>query len=79
MANYNSAGVYVKEIDLSIVVPQLGSSVACFAGVFSKGPSNKFTLITNTEELIQYYGKPSNFNYNDWFQCYNFLQYSNTL
>jgi len=74
-----SPGVQVNEIDLSIVVPTLGNATACFAGVFTKGPSDKFLLITNGEELIQYYGEPTNDNYNDWFQCYNFLQYANKL
>ena len=74
-----SPGVEVNEIDLSIVVPTLGNATACFAGVFTKGPSDKYLLITNAEELIQYYGGPTNANYNDWFQCYNFLQYANKL
>jgi len=74
-----SPGVEVNEIDMSIVVPQLGNATACFAGEFTKGPSDKFLLITNAEELINYYGGPTNANYNDWFQCYNFLQYSNKL
>ena len=74
-----SPGVQVNEIDLSIVVPQLGNATAAFAGVFTKGPSDKFLLITNGEDLINYYGKPTNDNYNDWFQCYNFLQYANKL
>jgi len=74
-----SPGVEINEIDLSIVVPQLGNATAAFAGVFTKGPSDKFLLITNGEELIKYYGGPTNENYNDWFQCYNFLQYANKL
>jgi hypothetical protein len=74
-----SPGVQVNEIDLSIVVPALGNATAAFAGVFTKGPSDKYLLITNAEELIQYYGEPTNDNYNDWFQCYNFLQYANKL
>ena len=74
-----SPGVEVNEIDMSIVVPRLGNATACFAGEFVKGPTEMFLLITNVDELIQYYGKPTNDNYNDWFQCYNFLQYSNKL
>jgi len=74
-----SPGVQVNEIDLSIVVPMLGNATAAFAGVFTKGPSDKYLLITNGEELIQYYGTPTNANYDDWFQCYLFLQYANKL
>lgn len=74
-----SPSVKVNEIDLSIMVPALGASIACFAGEFTKGPSEVFLTITNVEELIQFYGKPTNYNYNDWFQCYNFLQLANKL
>ena len=31
------------------------------------------------DELITYYGKPSNENFNDWYQAYNYLAYSNKL
>ena len=74
-----SPGVEVKEFDFFISVPQVSNSIACFAGIFEKGPSNKYTLITNVDELESVYGKPRNFNYNDWYQCYMFLQYGNKL
>lgn len=61
-----SPGVEVNEIDLSIIVPVLGNATACFAGVFTRGPSDKYLLITNGEELINNYGYPTNDNYNDW-------------
>jgi len=67
-----SPGVEVNEIDLSIVVPQIGNATAAFAGVFTKGPSDKFILITNVDELIENFGKPTNTNFNDWYQVYNF-------
>lgn len=60
-------------------MPTVSNSIAVFAGRFSQGPVNKFQIITNTDDLITYYGKPNNENYNDWYQCYNFLQYSNKL
>lgn len=74
-----SPGVVVNEIDLSIVVPTLGNATAAFAGVFTKGPSDKYVLITDGEKLIETFGYPTNDNYNDWFQAYNFLQYANKL
>lgn len=79
MAQQLSAGVQVNEIDLTIIVPMLGNSTACFAGVFTKGPSDKFLLCTNTEEYTSNYGYPTNANYNDWYMGYNFLQYANKL
>ena len=79
MAEMLSPGVFITEIDASAIVPTVSNSIAVFAGRFSQGPVNKFQIITNTDELITYYGKPTNDNYNDWYQCYNFLQYSNKL
>jgi len=74
-----SPGVKVNEIDLSIVVPTVSNATAAFAGEFTKGPSDKFMLITNADDLKRYYGEPTNSNFNDWFQAYNFLQYGNKL
>ena len=36
-------------------------------------------LITNEDELVSYYGKPTKINYNDWMQASSFLQYGNKL
>ena len=74
-----SPGVQVKEIDLSIIVPTVSKSITAFAGEFEKGPIGKYMLVTNVNDLINIYGNSSNENYNDWFQCYNFLQYGNKL
>lgn len=79
MAEMLSPGVYIQEIDASQIVPTVSNSIAVFAGKFIQGPVNKYQIITSVDELITYYGYPTNENYNDWYQCYNFLQYSNKL
>src|SRR5574344_263528 len=79
MAEMLSPGVYITEIDASQIVPTVSNSVAVFSGNFHQGPVNKYQIITSVDDLITYYGKPSNTNYNDLYQCYNFLQYSNKL
>lgn len=79
MAEMLSPGVYITEIDASQIVPTVSNSVAVFSGNFHSGPVNKYQIITSVDELITYYGKPSNTNYNDWYQVYNYLQYSNKL
>lgn len=43
------------------------------------GPVNEPIKITTTEELINKFGIYDVSNINDWFQCYNFLSYSNML
>lgn len=72
-----SPGVEVKEIDLSIRVPEVSKAIACFGGIYNKGPVDEKVLITNVDDYISYFGVPSNSSYNDWFQVYNFLQYAN--
>ena len=79
MAEMMSPGVYVTEIDASEIVPSVSSSTTVFGGDFTKGPVERYTEITSVDDLIEFYGLPTNDNYNDWYQCYNFLQYGNRL
>ena len=79
MAEMLSPGVYVTEIDASTVVPTVSSTTAVFAGKFDLGAVEAYRLVTSVDELISYFGYPQDDNYNDWYQCYNFLQYGNTL
>jgi phage tail sheath protein FI len=79
MAEMLSPGTYITEIDASTIVPTVSNSIGVFAGDFEKGPVGTFTLITSVAELITFYGSPTNTNYNDWYQAYNFLQYGNKL
>jgi phage tail sheath protein FI len=79
MAEFLSAGVKITEIDAGTIVPTVSNSIGVFAGNFSKGPVGAYTLITSVTDLISFYGLPTNTNYNDWYQAYNFLQYGNKL
>ena len=74
-----SPGVFIEEIDASTIVPSVSMSVAVFGGEFTKGPTGAYMLITTVDDLIEFYGFPTDQNYNQWYQCYNFLQYGNTL
>ena len=74
-----SPGVEVIEIGADAIVPTVSNSIGVFCGNFDQGPVGTYILITNVEELITFYGKPSNTNYNEWYQAYNFLQYGNKL
>lgn len=79
MANLLSPGVAVTTKDLSQVTTAAGDSAACFCGDFIKGPVNAPTLISSVAELKETFGGPTKANYNQWYQCYNFLQYSGEL
>lgn len=38
-----------------------------------------YTLINTSQELEDYYGKPNDNNYNDWYQVYNYLTYASQI
>jgi len=79
MATMLSPGVYVTEIDASAIVPTVSNAVAVFSGSFVKGKCEGYTLVTNSVELEGFFGKPTNKNYNDFYQCKTFLDYGNLL
>lgn len=79
MANYLSAGVYASEIDASASVPSVATGIAAYAGSFVTGPAFRRTLITNIDQLVNTFGIPTDSNFNDWFQCYNFLKNGSEL
>ena len=59
MANFVSPGVYVIEKDLSDYPVSLNPSIVGIVGFADQGPTNKATLITSQEQLIQTFGQPS--------------------
>ena len=79
MAEMLSPGVFITEVDASTIAPTVSNSIAVFAGNFHKGPVGEYTLVTSVDDLISTYGLPSDENYNDWYQVWNFLQYGNKI
>jgi hypothetical protein len=79
MAFQLSPGVNVSEIDLTNVVPGVGSSIGAFAGQFSWGPAGIRTLVDSENRLAADFGKPNNINYTSFFSAANFLAYTNNL
>ena len=79
MAFSLSPAVTVREIDNSQYISNLPSSKTGIVLRANTGPCNKITQITNESELVKLFGKPTAYNYQDWFQAWNFLQYANSL
>lgn len=79
MVEMISPGVYLEEIDNSGIITGTSSNVAVFSGNFKKGPVGTYVQVSNVQELSDNFGYPDNDNYNEWFQCYNFLQYGKNL
>jgi phage tail sheath protein FI len=58
MGFYVSPGVYVREKDLSNLIPNISTTSAALVGYSTKGSTAQMMLITNSQQLIQEYGYP---------------------
>lgn len=79
MAFQLSPGVNVSEIDLTTIVPAVATNDGAFAGVFRWGPIEERVFISNEDQLVRRFAKPTNFNAETWFTAANFLSYTNRL
>lgn len=74
-----SPGVNSSEIDLTTVVPAVSTSSGAVAGPFEWGPVNSVRQITNENELVQIFGKPSTNTAQTFFTAASFLAYASDL
>lgn len=58
MGIYVSPGVYTREIDLSLYVPALSTTIVGMVGVTAKGPTQERTYITNQQQFVEVFGPP---------------------
>ena len=79
MAITGSPHVLIQEEDLSSYVSADSVTTGAVVGGFEWGPVNYITKVASEAELINYFGKPSDWNYKDWFTARNFLNYSSSL
>jgi phage tail sheath protein FI len=74
-----SPGVNVSEIDLTTIVPAVGTTEGAFVGNFNWGPLEEIRTISSEVELVDTFGKPDNNNFTDFFTAANFLAYARNL
>lgn len=74
-----SPGVLVSEIDLTTIVPAVGTTEGGFAGAFRWGPLNVVVNISNEVELTNTFFVPDNNTFKSFFTCANFLAYARNL
>lgn len=74
-----SPGVNVTEKDLTLGVRGVSTSKAAFAGFFGWGPVEQRVLVSSEDNLVQRFGKPTDFNAAYWFSAANFFAYSNAM
>jgi hypothetical protein len=79
MAFQLSAGVSVREVNLTGYVPNIPSAKTGMVLRANSGPCLDAINITNETDLVAVFGKPTAANYQDWFQAWNFLQYASSL
>jgi len=79
MAFQLSPGVNVSEVDLTTIVPAVGTTEGAFAGNFAWGPVNQVVSISNELELVDRFGKPNSTNFESFFTAANFLSYARNL
>src|SRR5581483_1998562 len=58
MSVFLSPGVYTREVDLSLFAPALSSTILGLVGVFTSGPINTPTFISDLDGFINTFGKP---------------------
>ena len=79
MAIQLSPGVNVSEVDLTTVVPGVGTSTGAFAGNFSWGPCDTSIQITSELDLVNKFYKPNSDTHISFFTAASFLAYGNDL
>ena len=79
MAYQLSPGVNVSEIDLSTIIPTVGTTTGAFAGNFAWGPANTIVGISDEIGLVNTFGVPNANTYESFFTAANFLAYGNSL
>jgi hypothetical protein len=77
-----SPGIKVREVDLTRGgINNTTSLSAGIAAPFEKGPVNEVVTISNENELVSIFGRPSknDYHYEYWYSASNFLSYGGNL
>lgn len=74
-----SPGVNVSEIDLTTIVPAVGTTEGAIVGNFAWGPVDEIRTITSELDLAATFGEPDANTFVDFFTAANFLSYARNL
>lgn len=72
-------GLYTKEKEITTIQPVVAQSNTLSILTTKTGLALEEVLINNVDELVYHFGEPSDYNYKEWFQVWNFLQYSSPI
>lgn len=79
MAFMLSPGVTWSEVDLTLIVPAVGTTEGAFVGDFSWGPADVVSTFSSENELVTFHGRPDSNTYLSFFTAANFLSYAQNL
>jgi hypothetical protein len=79
MAFSISPAVTITEQDLTNVVNQVSTTPGAFVGDFEWGPVMEVTTVTDSNVLVNRFGKPNDTNFVSFFSASNFLDYTNNI
>lgn len=79
MSFYLSPSINIKERDLSVTIPAVGTTKLGMVGRFEWGECFTRVPVANDSDLIALFGNPNDDNYESWYSAYNFLQYPGSL
>jgi len=74
-----SPNVQIQHIDKTHYTIKQSDEIAAFVGIFEKGPIDTPVYITNPDTFKFTFGRGIDDFRSDWFQVYNYLQYSSGI
>lgn len=74
-----SPNINVFEFDYSTSNPTVEPFSTCMVGQFIWGPCFQRKQVTTEAELVNYFGKPNETNYEEFFNAQRYLSYTNNL
>lgn len=72
-----SAGIEIKEIDLSTTVARAATGRGATVGKFAWGEPFTILQVTDEDDIVNQLGKPDDYTYESWFNTSNFTKYAN--
>lgn len=79
MAYQLSPDVIDNEVDLTGIVPGVGTTEGAFAGDFVWGPFESIVQVANENDIVSRFGKPTQNTFTSFFTAANFLSYARNL
>lgn len=74
-----SPQVSFTEVDATQYIKGVATSIGATVIDAHWGVCDEIVQISNEQQLVAAFGKPSNTKFKDWYSCFNFLAYANDL